>query len=144
MNELKKIAVCLLSFLLLFSLVGCGSKEEAAPLLSESNLVGTWTFTKGDLYKNPHTPTVNFEIYKGGTARLNYEDYKDSRGQMNTGVHNNFTWEIVTESDIVNVKMNDFVGFGGTTTGFEIIDNGGTLELHSVDGKIILVKDKAE
>ena len=133
MKKINKLIILLLALLLAISLFGCGSKKEE-PLLTESNLVGTWVFKKGNLYPIKDSAPKDFEIYKGGTATLHYEN--DS--------YNSFTWEIISESEVVNIKMNDFLGIQGTKRGFEIVKVDNTLELHSVDGNIILLKVEEE
>lgn len=142
MKKINKLIILLLSLLIAISLFGCGSKKEE-PLLTESNLIGKWTFKQGNLYPIKDAPPKDFEIYKGGTATLHYEEYTDSNGEKQNSV-NSFTWEIISESEVVNIKMDDFLGIQGTKRGFELVKVDNTLELHSVDGKIILLKDDEE
>lgn len=99
--------------------------------MTSDNLVGTWLFEKGDLYKLSDKKTVQFEIYKGGTAKEIYEGNSI----------NNFTWEISeSDNEVVNFTM-QWGGGSGSPTGFTIEKNDSeVLELHSVDGNTILIK----
>ena len=133
---MKKILAMFLAVVMIFSLVACGGESQKAEdklELSSDTLAGTWYFTQGDLYKTDKT-TLRFEIYKGGTAEEIYEDNS----------LNMFKWEISeSDPDVVNFEMQSIFGSLGGTRGFtlEVID--GLIQLHSVDGKIILTKDSS-
>lgn len=126
---MKKALALLLAFVMCLALCACGARGGTEPQLSSDTLVGTWKYTKGDLYK-VNEPTLQFEIYKGGTAKEVYEENS----------YNNFSWEIdENDTDVVNFQMEGM--FVNRTTGFTMERNeNGILELHSVDGEIILVK----
>lgn len=127
----KRTLALLLALVMCLSLCACGATGGTEPQLSSDTLVGTWKYTKGDLYKI-NKPTLQFEIYKGGSAKEVYEENS----------HNNFSWEIdENDTDVVNFQMEGMFGNMTGTKGFTMERNeNGILELHSVDGEIILVK----
>jgi|GEM_PF-5770051 len=125
---MKRIIALLLAIVMCLGLfTACGKENK----LTSENLVGTWHFEKGDLYKLPDDATIRLEVYRGGTATEFYED----------NCENYFSWEIdENDPEIVNFNMEGLFSIGGPT-GFTLeVTEDGSLELHSVDGRIILVK----
>lgn len=130
--NIKKTITLALTLILCLSICSCGHEPETeTSLMTSENLVGTWLFEKGDLYKLSDTKTVQFEIYRGGTAKEIYEGNSI----------NNFTWEISeNDNEVVNFTM-QWGGGSGSPKGFTIEKNDSeVLELHSVDGNTILIK----
>lgn len=125
---MKRIIALLLAIVMCLGLFAACGKENK---LTSENLVGTWQYEKGDLYKQTTYATLKFEIYRGGTATEFYEDNRT----------NYFSWEIdENDTEIVNFNMEGLFSIGGPT-GFTLeVTEDGSLELHSVDGRIILVK----
>lgn len=125
---MKRIIALLLVIIMSLGLfTACGKENK----LTSENLVGTWHFEKGDLYKLPDDATIRLEVYRGGTAKEFYEGNS----------HNDFIWEIdENDTEIVNFSM-QWMFSSSSATGFTLeVGEDGSLELHSVDGRIILVK----
>lgn len=126
---MKKLIPLLLAAVMLFSLCACGMGK---PKMTPENVIGTWVYTQGDLSKLAGENTLSLEIYRGGTAKQAYEG----------NTFSSFTWEISKDdAGVMNLISDGFLGIGSGITGFTIEKNSnGVLELHSVDGKIILEK----